>query len=627
MNNTKSQKKTPKRSQKRSILAYIALFVASCSLILFLYVDHLHELKKQDLERVSSFEEAYELRESSSHYLPWVPTDYFLQRNLRLDAKLLKFSAQTQSRLIKVLIQEPLQFLPNDQTEQHHDWRAFKYECRVLESLTEKDEASPQLKLRIQNFSQRCSSIIVSLEVWHQAIGRFQSSLLIKDDHQKLVNQVNFNEQDFQGLVPIHVLGLNIKDQQILKRYAFAWYRYWVDLILDPIEAKQIRFDQQNGCKDDPSLKRCITELLKEIEELQKIDQKTLDLSQDLNEIILLRLRRLVQRRWRIIWESYLPETMVKNIDKSMPISLQGKATNQKLKGRSLSEHELMSQLYQLYQIPQVSRALTSFIDKSSVQTRQPGPQKTLQVKSLIQPKSPLIPVELLRLWRLKLEQISHLGFAKTLERLGYSHQSSLTDVKHVWFMPLLDLPTQQAVLLELRALTLRLNLQELFKSHYQNFSETIIQKLDTQIKALEDSQTHDSHWRMRLSLLRGLLSPRWRSVKGDVTCKQGFNLHTRWRDLGVIDRLVPLIYLKSGRDQSKLNRRTGRVQWGLTNHQNFYIALYDEDQLTQVDLLFEDKNISVEQLIRGTKIQRHGCTYFVRLLGLEPIQHWLYTD
>ena len=65
----------------------------------------------------------------------------------------------------------------------------------------------------------------------------------------------------------------------------------------------------------------------------------------------------------------------------------------------------------------------------------------------------------------------------------------------------------------------------------------------------------------------------------------------------------------------------------GLPIHHKFYIALYDEDQLTQVDLLFEDKMISVAQLIKGTKIRKHGCLYSVKLLGLEPIRRWLYTD
>ena len=624
MNNTKRQKTSPKQSQKSSFLAYIALFVASCSLVLFLFVDHLHELKEQDLERVSSFNEAYELRQASpSRYLPWLSADYFLQRNLALDTKLLSFGAQTQSRLIKSLTQEPLKFLPDHQTKQNHHWRAFKYECQALESLIEKDQSSPQLKLKVQNFSQRCSAIIVSLEAWYQAIGPFKSSLTTNGDHQSLVKQANLNEQDFQSLAPIQVLDLKIKDQQLLKRYTFAWYRYWVDLVLDQIEAKQIKLDQQNGCKDLPTLKACVTELLKDIEELQSIDQKTLDLSQDLNEIISLRLRRLVQWRWRMVWESYLPSSQAKDSG-TLPLrTTQGQQTNQGSKAQSLSEHNLMSKLYQLYQIPRVAQTLSSSMtDGFLTQSSQDLP-KNSQTNSHL-----AIPGDLLRLWRTKLEQISHLGFAKTLERLGYSHQSSLTDVKQVWFMPLLNSKVQNTVLLELRALTLRLNLQELFKSPHQQFSEGNLQRLDTQIKVLESSQAQDSRWRQRLSLIRGLLSHQWRSVQGGVTCtEQDFNLHTRWKDLGVIDRLVPLIYLKSDRDQSKLSRRTGRVQWGLKNHHNFYVALYDEDQLTQVDLLFEDKNISVEQLIRGTKIHRHGCTYFVKLLGLEPIQRWLYTD
>ena len=624
MNNTKSQKTSSKQSQRSSFLAYIALFVASCSLVLFLFVDHLHELKEQDLERVSSFNEAYELRQASpSQYLPWLSTDYFLQRNLGLDTKLLKFGAQTQSQFIKVLIQEPLKFLPNYQTEQNHHWRTFKYECKALESLIEKAQSSPQLKLKIQNFSQRCSAIIESLEAWYQAVGQFKSILTINGDQRSFAKQVNLNEQEFQSLAPIQVLNLHIKDQQLLKRYTFAWYRYWVDLVLDQIEAKQIKLDQQNGCKDQPGLKACVTELLKDIEALQRIDQKTLDLSQDLNEIISLRLRRLVQWRWRIVWESYLPNSQAKDSGTLTLRTPQGQQANQVSKVPSLSEHDLMSKLYQLYQIPRVAQALSSsMVDRSLTQSSRSGSQKT------IQSKNSTIPVDLLRLWRTKLEQISHLGFAKTLERLGYSHQSSLTDVKQVWFMPLLNTQVQHTVLLELRALTLRLNLQELFKSSHQQFSEGNLQRLNTQIKVLESSQAQDSHWRQRLSLIRGLLSHQWRSVQGGVTCtEQDFNLHTRWKDLGVIDRLVPLIYLKSDRDQSKLNRRIGRVQWGLKTHHNFYIALYDEDQLTQVDLLFEDKSISVEQLIRGTKIHRHGCTYFVKLLGLEPIQRWLYTD
>ena len=43
---------------------------------------------------------------------------------------------------------------------------------------------------------------------------------------------------------------------------------------------------------------------------------------------------------------------------------------------------------------------------------------------------------------------------------------------------------------------------------------------------------------------------------------REEFKLHTQWKDLGLIDRLVPLIYLKSDRDQSVLNKRIGRVQW-----------------------------------------------------------------
>ena len=481
-------------------------------------------------------------------------------------------------------------------------WLSYKTHCQKLTQLVQAKNFVPSLKAQFEQNMSKCSALVASLEQWFHPLKTLNMS-----------QTTEISIADFLKLTKIQTDVLDSHTAQILNRYSFAWFRFWSAQLLDQLEDRTSELKEANHvhpndqCADLKTQAICISKLINEIKNLNKLDQKIADLSIDLHEIFALKLKRLVQQRWRAIWQSY--------------------SLNRRVEGRSQqnqkhsTEHELLSRLYQLYKLPQVAEALLadskSTLASKSTLLSQPQPQP--------KPQSYLsVPKDLLVEWKNAFNQISHLSLAKTLERLGYNHQSSLEDVKQVWFIPLLKPRDQQAIFLELQALALRLGLKELFDNPHQVYTEAVLERIQKQLKALEQLSLNET-WQERLKVIKGLINMQWRSVKGKVTCEEkNFKLHKQWQDLGMIDRLVPLIYLKSDRDQTKLKKRIGRVHWGLKNHHTFYIALYDEDQITQVDLLFEDRVLSVAQLLHGLEVKRHGCIYSVQFIDLELLQLWL---
>ena len=202
-------------------------------------------------------------------------------------------------------------------------------------------------------------------------------------------------------------------------------------LIISSIIEANNQLDQSARCPDGRGLDLCANELLAEIQSINLLNQKSSELSKDLNELTSLRLRRLANLRWRKLWNSYLPEGREKAFVKSNEHN-----------DEDLSEHKLINNIIKSTSFLRLLR----FYHKSSLtlikyeKNRKSVDSgiRTQNYRTTSQFKLS-IPKGLLIRWKVALNKISYLGFARILERLGYSHQSNLNDIKQVWFVPLLN--------------------------------------------------------------------------------------------------------------------------------------------------------------------------------------------
>ena len=564
-----AMKKVEEKNVVRSTyLPLLALLIGLLSLMIFLFSNYLKNLQIPALKSDRNFDVLYEAKsEALPQLFSWLYNDQMLKRNESIDRSLLNILNESRLNLLTALSQDPIKNSPFDWHDPQRPLLVLAQQTKRLSQSLDDGEFTPKYTNKTNNLLKKCSAMIEVLRAWQKPL------LTLPKDTSYSVLDLPQSYQALMRLATVQSKTLPSHTQSVIQRYTFAWYRQWTEESITQIERQSL---PNSYLKNDQGL------LLEKLKALGALYDRVEGLSQDLSSIIHFRIQRLSREYWTALWQQ------------NIAIFDQAESN---VKSAALEE------LHRFYKLPNVALYITHGSES------EPSPID--------------LPPVIIEEWRGRLNKINDFTFAKALEKKGYTYNASIKSLASLWFIPQLTPTRVEKIYLELRGLGFRETLIQLFKRPKLTVSElkTITKELEIFKKVSIGQKT----WTPRIKDIENLLRVSWRSFRGAVHCNEAqYNLGDSWKDLGIIDRFSPSIHLISSQDSAVLSRRVGRVQWGLSNHHTLHISIFDEDQVTDSDLLFTKPIPMILDLLLGRKIKAHGCIYQVELLGASNLVEWL---
>ncbi len=533
-------------------------------------------LTRLSAERIPVFDESdtfISLSEVKDSVIPsvfsWLYSKQLEERSIRLDIALVNHLKESRLRLLRGIHDAPLSRSPL--TLIHEDRELMTLQAQTLQVRQWLDSGQFMIEARKGAEVELLWSeqLLVALTQWVKPLEALSTADQLKavggESARSIILMAEAAHQKTS-------LPLEPRVRSILDQYHLAWYRHWAEEAL-----RELSEPPSNILNEGPR-ERIIFERLKILKGLYQSLQK---LSESLANFVYFKVLRANEMHWNDLW----------------------RLMTQEIKEASDEERRL--------------KTLFHFGDRFAVLNQLRG---ALDEKS----EDPsLLPKRVIEAWRKQFTSVSDITFAITLQQMGLKQSSPREDLEKVWFIPLLEERRVRGIEAELRGLVLRDLLKQYLGVNALTKSQRL--RIRDQVKSLRELGGDDQSWTQRLHEVIGLLEPSWRSLRGSIDCREEeLDIGDSWRDLGALDRLSPSLYLVSKTDRALLSRRVGRIYWSAERHQILKVRVYDEDKITDPDLLFIAPMPTVLQMILAQPVKAHGCEYKVELLNTESLATWL---
>ena len=541
-----------------------------------LLMSHLSIKTMKRLNGSESFSELIQLKQAlPSQILVWFYQKELKQREQVIEARLLKLFEQEFNDQLRQLQQSPLLYSP-------HQWLKEDHRLSVLNAHTKKlEELLNQSVHDSTNRAPDYYKLINQSKVFYSILIEWANSLRSQSSPKKPSLKSTNLEIDGINLMQIikpnlSNVGLTAFQVSTLKQYMFAWLEYLGNKALSRL----------SDLSDHNAIQKMEPLLVQRLTLLRKLERKFNELFPDLSELLFLKVQRINREFWTRLWSSFVT-------------SFQNSAKNE------------LSQLHILLKFTEYLKLIRAGENKPINELISDQGQNDLATK---------LPPEIISSWKTRLVSLTPTCFARHLKSLkvkDINHQDLLP-----WYFKVLPNKKYQEIGLELNMLSLRTRLLNILRQTHISIKD--IQHLQNLIIPLKKLVDHRQLLSKRLKQIEYLLVYQWKSFRGSCSCKEGEVNPLKWRDLGPLDRLAPVIYIKSKQDQAVLSRRVGRIKWNLIKHKEFAVQVYDEDQLGDADLILFQNLPTPLELILGTTINKDGCRYQIQLLHIDELEKWL---
>lgn len=566
------------KSGKVSSMLHIPLMMVIGALICFGALITLAKLSTSKLERFdenATFEELSKIKEATlPKYLRWLYSDALSEREARLDQILLDQTIESYLNLVISLKRTPLKIDPLMLFSSSERFRELKARTSTMDTWLKTGQWTLALTLSLEREITRGKSLLNALESWVNLSTQHKPKRLISDEEQLIGGQGALLLSTYAQQNTRLKASLTLEKQALeaFEQYTFAWYRHWTEEAMELFSSEPSELLSK---KPQPEL------LIDRIINLGTLSRNSQTLSSELSAVIYFKILRASERHWTSLWR--ITETQIR-LSKDEKLSL-----------KYLSDFKV--------NLDKISKSLKSSSSSEEDPTR--------------------IPENVKNAWLSALISISDITFAEGLLSQGYDQKSQRQDYAKVWFIPLLSELRLQRIEIELKGVKLRTLMKHSLSLN--PLTDQALKELKAQAKALGDMNQSEEKWTQRLNQIEKLFEDGWRTLRGFITCdEESLDVDPSWRDLGPLDKLSPSLYVVSSTDKALLSQRKGRLKWSIERHKDFKIRVYDEDRLSDPDLLFIEPMPSILEMILAKEQSRHGCRYRVELLDQEALAEWL---
>ena len=568
----------PHTQSRVSMLLRSSIVIISGLIICFgaiLILSYLSASKLSNFSERESFKELYHIKEASlPQHFNWLYSDALNQREERLDRSILRQAKETYLSSLVALSQRPLSMPPQELFHSVEIIKELMSQSDLLQEWSHSGRWSTSVQGALEDHLGRCRALLETLKALATRVSG------VKDHSTALKTK---NSHGGQEAMFLHALandegkaqklhGQSPQAATAIQRYTFAWYRHWAESALHSLTR-------------DPSTLVATTSqadlTLERLRAIQFIYRHSATLSSELSALIHFKVLRANEYHWNFLWQ--LTATLLK----------QNKIERAHLKALE----QFASQLSALGHLRRHAEQIAA--DPTS------------------------LPPNVRSEWERAITSISDITFAEAILSAGFDQHAQRKDYSKLWFISSLSEARLDKIEIEMSGVKLRTLLRKALDVSAP--SQAKIRQLSAQVDAMKELNIPVDPWRARLKSLEELFKPRWRSFRGHITCDpKALDVDSSWRDLGPLDKLSPSMYVVSKGDKALVSHRTGRLNWSIYRHMRFKIRVYDEDRLSDPDLLFIEPMPSILDMILSRTVSRHGCRYRVELLNQKPLTEWL---